>query len=165
MLHSICQQIWKIQQWPKDWKRSVFIPIPKKDNTKGCSNYHTITLILHGSKVMLKIFQGRLQPSWVLKNWCFWTVLFEKIFERPLNCKEIKPVNPKGNQPRIFVGRTDVEAETPNTLATWCESWLICKDPDAEKDWRQEEKGPTEVEIVGWHHRLNGHEFWVNSWS
>ena len=61
--HSIGQQIWKTQQWPQDWKRSIFIPIPKKDNTKGCSNYHTITLILHGSKVMLKIFQGRLQPS------------------------------------------------------------------------------------------------------
>ena len=76
-----------------------------------------------------------------------------------LDCKEIQPGNPKGNQSWIFFGRTDAEAEIPNILATWCEKWLNGKDPDAGKNWRQEEKGMTEDEVVGWHHRLNGHEF------
>ena len=93
----------------------------------------------------------------VPKNWCFWTVVLEKILERPLDSKEIKPVNPKGNQPWIFIGRTNGKAEA---LIVWPpdEGWLIEKDPDAEKDWGQEEKGATEDEMVGWHHCLNGHE-------
>ena len=96
------------------------------------------------------------KESWVLKNWCFWIVVFEK--KCPLGCKEIKPVNPKGNQSRIFIGRTDGEAET---LILWppdANNWLIWKDPDAGKDWC-EKKGTTEDGMVGWHHRLNGHEF------
>ena len=96
------------------------------------------------------------RESWVPKNWCFWTVLLEKTRESPLDCKEIQPVHAKGNQSWIFIGRTDVEAGTPILDA---KSWLIWKDPDAGKDWRQEEKGMTEDEMVGWHHRLNGHEF------
>ena len=93
------------------------------------------------------------------KNWCFRTVVLEKTLESPLDCKEIKPVNPKGNQSWVFIGRTDAEGET---LILWppdVKSWLIEKDPDAGKDWRQEEKGTTEDETVGWHHRLSGHEF------
>ena len=88
-------------------------------------------------------------------NWCFWTVVLEKTLESPLDCKEIKPVNPKGNQSWIFIGRTDAEAETPPDG----KNWLTGKDPDAGKEWRQEEKGTTEDEMVGWHHRLNGREF------
>ena len=98
------------------------------------------------------------KDSWALKNGCFWTVVL-KTLESPLDCKEIKPVNPKGNQSQVFIGRTDAEAEA---LILWlpdAKSWLIWKDPDAGKDWRQEEKGMTEDEMVGWHHQLDGHEF------
>ena len=99
------------------------------------------------------------EESWVLKNWCFWTVVLGKTLESPLDCKEMKPVNPKGNQPWIFIGRTDAEVEAPILWPPDAKSWLIWKDPDAGKDWRQEEKGVTEDEMVGWHHWLNGHEF------
>ena len=93
------------------------------------------------------------------KNWCFWTVVLEKTLESPLDCKEIKPGNPKGNQSGIFIGRTDAKAEAPILWPPDAKNWLIWKDPDAGKDWRQEEKGTTENEMVGWHHWLNGHEF------
>ena len=99
------------------------------------------------------------EESWVPKNGCFLTVVLEKTLESPLDSKDIKPVNPKGNQSWIFIGRTDAEAEAPIVWPPDAKSWLIWKDPDAEKDWRQEEKGTTEDEMVGWHHRLNGHEF------
>ena len=114
VLHSICQQIWKTQQWPQDWKRSVFIPIPKKGNAKECSNYCAITLISHTSKVMLKILQARLQQY--------------------VNCE-----------------LPDVQAGFRKGRGT--------RDQISGKDWRQEEKGMTEDEMVGWHHWLNGHEF------
>ena len=93
------------------------------------------------------------------KNWCFWTVVLEKTLESPLDCKEIKPVHPKGDLSWVFVGRTDVEAETAILWSPDAKSWLIRKDPDAGKGWRQEEKGVTEDEMVGWNHWLNGHEF------
>ena len=99
------------------------------------------------------------KKSWVPKNWCFWTVVLEKTLESPLNCKEIQPVHPKGNQSWIFIGRTDAEAETPILWPPDGKNWLIGKDSDAVKDWRWEEKGMTEDEMVGWHHRLDGHEF------
>ena len=99
------------------------------------------------------------KESWAPKNWCFWTVVLEKTFESPLDCKVIQPVHPKGNQSWIFIGRTDVEAETPILWPPDVKSWLTGKDPDAGKDWRQEEKGTTEDEMIGWHHRLDGHEF------
>ena len=98
------------------------------------------------------------EESWVPKNWCFWTVGLEKTLESPLDCKKIQPVHPKGNQSRIFIGRTDAEAETLILWAPDVKSWLFWKDPDAGKDWGQEEKGMTEDEMVGWHHRLNGHD-------
>ena len=98
------------------------------------------------------------KESWVLKNWCFWTVVLEKTLESPLDCKEIQPVHPKGNQSWIFIKRTDVEAEAPILWPPHVKNWLIGKAPDARKDWRQE-KGTTEDEIVGWHHWLNGHGF------
>ena len=100
------------------------------------------------------------KESWAPKNWCFWTVVLEKTFESPLDCKEIQPVYPKGDQSWVFIGRIDVEAETPVLWPSDVKSWLIWKDPDAGKDWGQEEKGVTEDEMVGWHHRLNGHGFW-----
>ena len=98
------------------------------------------------------------KESWALKNWYFWTVVLEKTLESPLDCKEIQPVNPKGNQSWIFMGRTDAEAETPILWPPNVKNRLIKQDPDAGKDWRQEEKGTTEDEMVGWHHQLNGHE-------
>ena len=94
------------------------------------------------------------KDGWVLKNWCFWTVVLKKTLESPLDCKGIKPVNPKGNQPWIFISRTDVEAEAPILGPPDAKSWLIGKDPDAGKDWRHEEKGTTEDGMVGWHHWL-----------
>ena len=100
-----------------------------------------------------------LKESWAPKNWCFWTVVLEKTLESPLDCKEIQPVHPKGNQSGIFTGRIDAEAETLTLWPPDVKNWLTGKDPDAGKDWGQEEKGTTEDEMVGWHHQLNGHEF------
>ena len=97
--------------------------------------------------------------SWEPKNWCFWTVVLGKTLESPLVCKEIQPVHFKGDQSWVFTGSTDVETETPILWPPDAKSWLIWKDPDAGKDWGQEEKGMTEDEMVGWYHRLNGHEF------
>ena len=99
------------------------------------------------------------EESWAPKNWCFWTVVLEKTLESPLACKEIQPVHPKGDGSWVFIGRTDVEAETPILWPPHVKSWLISKDPYAGKDWGQEEKGTTEDEMDGWHHWLNGHEF------
>ena len=99
------------------------------------------------------------KESWVLKDWCFWTMVLEKALESPLDCKEIQPVHPKGDQSWMFIGRTDVGAETPILWLPDAKSWLIWKNPDAGKDWGQEEKGMTEDEMVGWHHRLDGHGF------
>ena len=104
------------------------------------------------------------KESWATKNWCFWTVVLEKTLESPLDCKEIQPVHPKGDQSWMFTGKTDVEAET---LILWppdAKSWLIWKDPDAGRDWGQEEKGTTEDEMAGWHHGLDSREL-VNSGS
>ena len=99
------------------------------------------------------------EESWAPKNWCLWTVVLEKTLERPLDCKEIQPVHPKGNQPWIFIGRTDAEAETSVIWPPHVKNRLIGKDPDAGKEWRQEEKGMTEDEIFGWHHWHDGHDF------
>ena len=99
------------------------------------------------------------KESWVPKNWCFGTVVLEKILESPLDCMEIQPVHLQGNQSWIFIGRTDAEAETPNLWPPETKNWLIWKDPDAGKDWRQEEKVMTEDKMVGQHHPPDGHEF------
>ena len=98
------------------------------------------------------------KESWVLKNWCFWSVVLEKTLESPLDCKEIQPVDPKGNQSWKLIRRTDVEAKTPILWPPDVKNWLIWKDLDAGKDWKWE-KGKAEDEMVGWHHWLNGHEF------
>ena len=99
------------------------------------------------------------KESWAPKNWCLWTVVLEKTLESPLDCKEIQPVHPKWNQSWIFIGRTDAEVEAPILWPPDAKNWLIWKDTDSGKDWRQEEKWMTEVEMIGWHHELNGHEF------
>ena len=99
------------------------------------------------------------KESWALRNWCFWTVVLDKTLERPLDCKEIQQVHPKWDQSWVFTGRTDVESETPILWPPDGKSWLIGKDPDYGKDWRGDEKGMTDDEIVGWHHKLNGLEF------
>ena len=104
------------------------------------------------------------KESWALKNWYFWTAVLKKTLESPLDCKAFKTINPKGDQSRISIGRTD--SETPIVWPSDGKSWLTRKDPDAGKDWRQEKKCMTEDEVVGWHHQLYGHEFeqsWGNS--
>ena len=98
------------------------------------------------------------EESWVLKNWCFWTAVLEKTLESPLDCKKIQPVHPKGDQSWVFIGSTDVKAETPILWPLDAMSWLIWKDPDAGTDWRQEEKGTLQDEMAGWHHQLNWHD-------
>ena len=99
------------------------------------------------------------KESWAMKHWCFWTVVFEKTLESPLDYKEIQPVHPKGDQSWVFIGRTDVEVETPILWSPDVKSWLTGKDTDAGKDWGREEKGMMEDEMVGWHHQLNEYEF------
>ena len=99
------------------------------------------------------------KESWGVKNWCFWTVVLEKTLKNPLDCKETQPVHPKGDQSWVFIGGTDVEAETPILWPPHAKCWLIGKDSDAGRDWEQEEKGMTEDEMAGWHHLLDGHEF------
>ena len=109
--------------------------------------------------VMYGCERWTVKEGWVPKNWCFQTVVLEKTLESPLDCKEIQIVNSKGNQPWIFIRRTDAEVEAPILWPPDAKSWLIGKDPDAGKDWGHEEKRATEDEMVGWLHQLNGHEF------
>ena len=120
-----------------------------------------VFLLLFSSVQLLSCV--RLETPWTrwgwCLNWCFWTVVLEKTLESSLDWKKIQPVHPKGDQSWVFIGRTDVEAETPILWPPDVKSWLIGKDPDAGKDWGQEEKGITEDEMVGWHHQLNGHGF------
>ena len=104
------------------------------------------------------------EESWAPKNWCFWTAVL-KTLESPLDWKEIQPVHTKVDQSWVFSGRTDAKAETPILWPPRAKSWLIGKDPDAGRDWGQEEKGSAEDEMAGWHHQLDGHEFWVSSGS
>ena len=101
------------------------------------------------------------KEGWAPKNWCFQTVVLEKTLESPLDCKEIRPVNPRGNQSWLVIGRTDAGAEAPVLWPPDAKNGLIGKDPDAGKDWREGEKGTTEDEMVGWHHRLN--RYWTSS--
>ena len=122
--------------------------------TKGLSSQ---SYGFSGSHIWMWVLDYK--ESWLLKNWCLWTVVLEKTLESPLDCKEIQPVHPKGNQSWIFIGRTNAEAETPILWPPHAKNWLIWKDPDAGKYWRQEEKRPTEDEMVGWHHQLDRHEF------
>jgi len=154
---------WWLQSWNwktlDPWKKSYDKPrqhVKNRDITL-LTKVHLVkaivlSVVIYGCELDHK-------ESWAPKNWWFWMVVLEEIFENPLDCKEIKQVNSKGNQPWIFIGRTDAEAEAPILWPPDVKNWLIRKDPDAGKDWRQEEKGTTEDEMVGWHHCLYGHEF------
>ena len=119
------------------------------------SAFHHVPL---ASQVAFSL-RGVYKESWVLKNWCFWTVVLEKILKSPLDSKEIQPVYPKENQSSLFIRRTDVEAEAPIHWPPDVKNWLSWKDSDAGQGWKQEEKGITEDEMIGWHHRLDGHGF------
>ena len=121
---------------------------------KGPSSQVIVFLV-----VMYRCERWTNKEIWALKNWCFWTVVLEETLESPLECMEIQLAHPKGNQSWIFIGRTDAEAATPILWPPDAKNWLTSSDPDTGKDWRQEEKGTTEDEMVGWHHWLNGHEF------
>ena len=158
----------------KEWKQWLIIFLGSKITSGGDCSHERKRRLLLGSQVMTTqtayskaetsihyhawMWELDYKENWAPKNRCFWTVVLEKTLESPLDCKEIQPVHPKGNQSWIFIGRTDAEAETPTLWPSDVKSWLIWKDPDAGKDWRQE-KGTTEDELVGWHYRLNGHEF------
>ena len=141
-----CQPSWIPRQYIKK-QRHYF-------SDKGLSSQ---SCFLSSSRV--QIWELDHEDDWEPKNGCFWTVVLEKTLESPLDCKEVKPVNPKGNQSWILIGRTDAEAETPILWSPDAKSQLIGKDPDAGKDWGQEEDRDTEDEMAGGHHRLYGHEF------
>ena len=126
------------------------------DNPKGIPNNRWL---LYDWILYVWMWELDYKESWVPKNGCFWTVVLEKTLDSPLDSKEIQPVHPKRNQSWIVIGRTDAEAETPILWPPDAKNWLIGKDPDVGKDWRQEEKGMTEDEMVGRYHWLNGHEF------
>ena len=130
--------------------------ILKSSGIAFSTKVHLVKAVFPSSQVWM--WELDYKESWVPKNWCFWTVVLEKTLESPLDWKEIQPVHPKGNQSWVFTGRTDVEAETPVIWPPDAKNRLIWNDPDAGKDWRREEKGTTEDEMVGWHHRLSGHE-------
>ena len=160
-LQNHCRQ-W-LQPWNKTlapWKESSDKPrqhIKKQRNHFADKGPYSLSYGFSSSHVQMGELDCR--ESWVPKNCHFQTVVLEKTLESPLDSKKIKPVNPKRNQSWIFTGSTDVEAEAPVLWPPDAKSQLIRKDPDARKDWRQEEKGTTEDEMVGWHHRLSGHEF------
>ena len=138
--------------------------ILKSRDITSPTKVHLVSQSYGFSSSHVRMWELDYKESWVPKNWWFWTVMLEKTLESPLDSKKIKPVSPKGNQSWIFIGRTD--AKTPILWPPDVKNWLIGKDSDAGKDWRQEEKGTTEAEMVGWHHRLNGPEFeqtWVDS--
>ena len=147
-------------------KRRLFLGRKVKTNLDSILKSRDITLPTKVRLVKTDFSSGHVwmweldyKESWVPKNWCFLTVVLEKTLESPLDCKEIQPVHPKGDQSWVFIGRTDVEAEVPILWPPDVKGWLIWKDPDAGKDWRREEKGMTEDEMVGWHYWLNGHGF------
>ena len=145
-------------------KRPLFLGRKTMTNLYNILNSRDITLLTKVCIVKAMVFPVVMweldhKEGWAPKNWCFWTVVLEKTLESPLDCKEIQPIHPKGDQSWVFIGRTDAEAETPILWPPDVKSWLIWKDPDVGKDWRWEEKRMTEDEMVGWHHRLTGHEF------
>ena len=139
-----------------NWDAFTFRQCFKKQTALYLQNPHSQS---HGfSSSHVWIWELDHKEDWVPKDWCFWTVVLEKTLESPLDCKEIQPVHPKGDHSWVLIGRTDAEAETPVVWPPHAKCWLIGKDPDARRDWGQEEKGMTEDEMVGWHHQLNGHE-------
>ena len=149
------------------FKRCLFLGRKAMANLDSISKSRDITLPTKVSLVkaivypVFHVWMWELdhKEGWALKNWCFWTVVLEKTLESPLECKEIQPVQAKGDLSWVFIGRIDAQAETPVLWPPDVKNQLIWKDPDAGKDWRWEEKGTAEDEIVGMDHQLNGHEF------
>ena len=141
------------------WKKSYDQPRQHIKKQRHCFTNRGLSSQGYGfSGSQVWMWELDCEESWV-PNWCFWIVVLEKTLGSPLDCKEIQPVRPKGDQSWMFIGRTDVEAETPVLWLPDVKNWLIWKDPDAGKDWGSEEKGMTEDEMVGRHHQLHGHEF------
>ena len=155
---------WWLQPWNKKmlapWKKSYDQP---RQHTKKQRHYFAnkgpSSQSYGFSSSHVWMWELYYKKTWVLKNWCFWTVVLKKTLKSPLACKEIQPVCSKGDQSWVFIGRTDVEAESPVFWPPDEKSWLIWKDPDAGKDWRWEEKVTTEDEMVGWHHQPSRNEF------
>ena len=141
------------------WKRSYDQP---RQHIKKQRRYFANKCLSHQnngfSSSHVWMWELDCEEGWVLKNWCFWTVVLEKTLESPLDCKEIQPVHSKGDQSWVFIGRTDAKAETPVLWPPHGKSWLFGKDSDAGRDWGQEEKGMTEDEMAGWHHWRYGDE-------
>ena len=160
LAYSKCWYTCSLEEMLAPWKKSYDNPrqnIEKQRHyfsNKGPSSQGYVFSSSH-----ISMWELDYKESWMPKNWCFWTVVLEKTLGSPLDCKEIQPDHPKGDQSWVFIGKTDVETETPVLWPPDAKSWLIGKDPDAGKDWGQEEKRMTEDEMVGWHHRLNGHRF------
>ena len=153
---------WWLQPWIK---RHLLLGRKVMTNLDSILKSRDITLPTKVRLVKAMIFPSRVwmweldcEESWAQKSWCFWTVVLEKTLDSPLDCKEIQPVHPKGDQSWVFFGRTDAEAETPILWPPHMKSWLIGKDSDAGRDWGQEEKWTTEDEMAGWHHWLYGRE-------
>ena len=145
-VYSLGEKLWQTRQHIKK-QRYYFANKSPSSQSYGFSSSH------------VWMWELDYKESRAPKNWCFWTVVLEKTLKSPLDCKEIQPVRPKGDQSWIFIGRADAEAEIPILWPPDVKNWLIGKDPDAGKDWRREAKGMTEDEMVGWQHQLNGHEF------
>ena len=155
---------WWLQPWNEKtlapWKKSYYQPRQHiKKQRHYFANKGPYSQSYGFSITHVWMWELDHRESWSLKNLCFPTVMLEKSLESPLDCKEIKPVNPKGNQSWIFIERTDAKAEAPILCPPDAKNWFTRKDPDAVKDWRREEKEMTEDEMVGWHHQRNGHEF------
>ena len=155
---------WYKQSWKRIWKRCVceHYDQPRQHIKKQRHYFANKGPSYQGHGFSSShVWMGHLdcKEGWVPKNWCFWSVVLEKALESPLDCREIQPFHPKGNQSWVFIGRTDAEAETPIIWPPDAKSWLIGKHPDAGNDWGWEAKQTTEDEMVGWHHRLNGHGF------
>ena len=151
-------------------KRRLLLVRKATTNLDSMLKSRDITLLTKVYRVKAMVFpvvwELEYKQSWVPKNWCFWTVVLEKTLETSLDGKEIQSVHPKGNQSWIFIRRTDAESEAPTLWPPDVKNWLIVKEPDAGKYWRQEEKGMTEDEMVGWHHWLNGSKLeFACSWS
>ena len=155
---------WWLQLWNlktlAPWKKSYDQPTQHIQNQRRYfANRSPSSQSYAFSSSHVWMWELNYKESWALENWCFRTVVLENTLEGPLDCEETQPVHPKGDQSWVFIGRTDVEAETPILWPRDAKSWLIGKDPDAGKDWGQEEKGTTGDEMTGWHHRLDAHEF------